>query len=165
MSEKQRVWDVIPKTAKIIGIVATVGCGLVLRFAALATDPEMASWEGWQKNLLSFTIALVAFFYILLIGYVYGDAKRRYMRYAMWTWIAALMPYAIGAIIYFAIRDPLPPSCPSCQTPARPGFAYCTKCGAPLKRSCEGCARMTEPDWVNCAYCGKKLGSGTPTNS
>jgi hypothetical protein len=48
---------------------------------------------------------------VLLNGYVYADAKRRGMRYVMWTWPAILIPNAIGVILYFVLRDPLLVNC------------------------------------------------------
>ncbi len=47
------------------------------------------------------------FVLVLLIGYVYADAKRRGMRYVMWTLLAIFIPNAIGIILYFVMRDPL----------------------------------------------------------
>jgi hypothetical protein len=165
MSQTQRAWDVIPLTAKAIGLLVPAGSGVLIRFAALPADPNMRHWQEWQKDLFSFCVPLILLFYILLVGYVYGDAKRRYMRHVMWTLIAALVPNAIGVILYFVLRDPLPVACPNCQTPARLGFTYCPKCGTAVKRSCEGCGRAVEVDWTNCAYCGRKLGSSVPLNS
>ena len=46
--------------------------------------------------------------YVLLVGFVYQDAKRRGMRYVMWTWLAILVPNGIGIILYFLLRDPIP---------------------------------------------------------
>ena len=162
MSQTNGVWKVIPNTAKTIGFLLWLGIGLLMRFVLLPMDPEMNRWQEWLKDLLCFVAPLFLLFYALLVGYVYGDAKRRGMRHVLWTFIAALMPYAIGAIIYFVIRDPLLDICPGCRTQARPGFAYCPKCGTALKRSCGGCGRPVEADWMNCAHCGRKLGGGAP---
>lgn len=165
MSQIQRAWDVIPATAKAIAFLAWLGLAILIRFVFFPADREANKWLEWQKDVFSFCIPLVFLLYVLLVGYVYGDAKRRFMRHVLWTLIAALMPYAIGAIIYFVIRNPLPATCPSCQTDARPGFAYCAKCGTRLTRSCEGCGRSVEAEWTNCPYCGKKLGAGAAGNS
>jgi hypothetical protein len=157
MNRKESAWQVIPATAKWIGLLIQIGFGFILRFAALPSDPQMRAWQEWQKLLFSFGIPVFFLIYALMAGYVYGDAQRRGMRHVMWTFITALMPYAIGFIIYFVIRDPLLAICPSCQTMARPGFAYCPKCGSELKQFCPSCRRPVELDWSNCAFCGCKL--------
>ena len=54
--------------------------------------------------------------YALLIGYVYGDARRRGMRYVMWTLLAIFLFNGIGIILYFILREPL--------------MVYCSRCGA-----------------------------------
>jgi hypothetical protein len=157
MNDRQRAWDVIPPTAKIVALLLTIGFGFLVRFALLPEDPQMARWQEWQKDLFSFCIPLVVFIYVLLIGYVHGDAKRRGMRYVMWTLLAIFIPNAIGIILYFILRDPLPSPCRNCQEQVRAAFAYCPKCGSLMKRVCDGCGRAVESDWMNCAYCGKKL--------
>ena len=45
--------------------------------------------------------------YTLLIGYIYGDARRRGMRYVMWTLLAIFLFNGIGIILYFILREPL----------------------------------------------------------
>ena len=54
--------------------------------------------------------------YALLIAYVYGDARRRGMRYVMWTLLAIFLVNGIGIILYFILREPL--------------MVYCSRCGA-----------------------------------
>ncbi len=157
MSEKQGVWQVIPTTAKVLGAVWAIGMAVVARLFLLPQDPKMSQWQPWQKNMFCL-IFLVLFFYALLIGYVYGDAKRRRMRYAMWTLLAIFIPNAIGIVLYFILRDPLPSPCRNCGMSVPAGFAYCPKCGTLIKRVCDACGRAVETDWMNCAYCGKKLG-------
>jgi len=37
--------------------------------------------------------------YTVLVGYVYGDARRRSMRYVMWTAAGVFIPHGIGVIL------------------------------------------------------------------
>jgi len=162
--EERNFLQVVPLPAKVIAVIATLGAALPVRFFGLSQDPKMARWEPWQKDLFCL-IFLIVFFYILLIGYVCGDAKRRGMRQVLWTLLAIFIPNGIGIILYFILRDPLPTPCPVCRAPVRAGFAYCPKCATPIKRACDGCGRALETDWVACAYCGKRLIGNTPAPS
>ncbi len=163
MSDSQSVWDMIPRPAKFIALALWAGLGSLFRFVLLPTDAEMSAWMEWQKILFAFGLTAVLAAYVLLIGYVFADARRRCMRYVLWTWLAALIPNGVGVLLYFVIRDPLPIDCPNCGEKSRPGFVYCPKCGSALKRSCEGCGRGLEAGWSNCAYCGKRIGNGAGT--
>ncbi len=55
--------------------------------------------------------------YVLLVGYVSRDVKRRRMPAALWMLIVVLMPGGIGAVVYFLLRQPLLRPCP--QLPDR----------------------------------------------
>jgi hypothetical protein len=79
------------------------------------------------------------------------------MRHVMWTLLTIFIPYFIGAILYFVLRDPLLVPCPKCTAQCRSNFVYCPKCGAELSPSCSECKRAVEPNWNRCAYCGKQL--------
>jgi hypothetical protein len=93
----------------------------------------------------------------LLIGYVYGDARRRGMRYGMWTLLAIFIPNGIGVILYFILRDPMPSFCSKCGAPAKQGHAFCPVCGAGILPACSQCHRAGQPGWSHCAWCGAKL--------
>jgi hypothetical protein len=93
----------------------------------------------------------------LLIGYIYGDARRRGMRYVMWTLLAIFIPDGIGVILYFILRDPIPGYCSKCGSRAQPGHAFCPRCGANLLPACSQCHRAGQPGWSHCAWCGAKL--------
>jgi hypothetical protein len=101
--------------------------------------------------------ALIFFAWIVMIGYIYADCRRRGMRYIMWTLLAVFIPYFIGAILYFVLRDPLLIPCPKCASHCRSTFVYCPKCGAELSPACPVCKRAVEPTWNRCAFCGKEL--------
>jgi hypothetical protein len=51
--------------------------------------------------------------WLMLLGYVYADAKRRNMPAGLWTVIAAAVPNVIGFLLYFALRLPVPSLAPS----------------------------------------------------
>ena len=95
--------------------------------------------------------------YTVLVGYVYGDARRRGMRYVLWTWLAILIPNGIGIIVYFILREPLLAYCTACGGATQPGFAYCPRCGASVAPSCKQCHRAMQAGWSHCAYCGTQL--------
>jgi RNA polymerase subunit RPABC4/transcription elongation factor Spt4 len=147
-------WLVYLCLATVLGLVSTVG-----------HDPGLSKMPAVGKVFFAAGIPIFLFILVLLIGYVYADAKRRGMRYVMWTLLATFIPDAIGVILYFLLRDPLPTSCPRCSTLVKHGFAYCPQCGAPVEIACPQCRRAVERGWQNCAYCGTKLPISGPSQS
>lgn len=104
--------------------------------------------------LVFIPMAVIFAIYVLLIGYVYVDARRRGMRYVVWTLLAIFVPNAVGIILYFLLREPIQRPCPNCGTGSKPGLAYCPNCGAAVARSCPQCKSPVEASWRNCAHCG-----------
>ena len=95
--------------------------------------------------------------YTLLIGYVYGDARRRGMRYVMWTLLAIFLFNGIGIILYFILREPLLVYCSRCGAGVQPSHAFCPRCGAGVQPACPACHRTVQPGWTHCAWCGNQL--------
>ena len=141
---------IIPRVAWYLAITAYIAFSTVALTAIIPTDRAMRSWPLAGKLGFAYGIALIFVPWILLIGYIYADAKRRSMRYAMWTWLAALIPDAIGIILYFILRDPLPRPCPGCSTPVKSGFVFCPHCGTAMKPRCPNCGHAVEHAWANC---------------
>ena len=129
-------------------------------------DPNKQLWVAeWRRLLFAFGVPCWLIPVILLVGFVYSDAKRRNMRYVVWTFLAALIPDAIGIILYFLLRDPLPTPCPKCKTLVPHSYSYCPYCGTQIVRACPNCRRKIERDWVNCAYCGTNVAAETPSQA
>src|SRR5262249_41951776 len=120
---------------------------VALSFAAQGFPPLA---RGASVALTTFLV----FVYFFIVVYIYGDARRRGMRHVIWALVAAMAPNCLGFIAYFLLREPLLPPCAACGTPARRGFAFCTKCGAQLTETCAKCRRALEPGWSHCAHCG-----------
>jgi RNA polymerase subunit RPABC4/transcription elongation factor Spt4 len=114
------------------------------------------------KFALIFFAGIPLAIYALLIGYVNADARRRGMRYIMWTLLAIFIPNAIGIIVYFILRDPLPRVCPNCSQLVKAGFAFCPHCGYNLAPACPSCKRAVEPSWKVCPTCGTSLAGVAP---
>jgi RNA polymerase subunit RPABC4/transcription elongation factor Spt4 len=157
--EKVNFWrnlGMIRPIAWVIAITFFVCLQLVFWLAVFPnSDPaEMAKMPIGVRALLSTLAGAILMVWVLLVGFVYADSKRRGMRHVMWTLLAAFVPNAIGIILYFLLRDPLPSPCPKCSQLVRGSFAFCPHCGAELLRACRVCGKKIEPGWVNCAYCG-----------
>jgi hypothetical protein len=102
-------------------------------------------------------IVLFLFSWVLLIGYISADARRRGMHCITWTLLAILVPNFLGAVLYFVLRDPLLVLCPKCGARGRSTFVFCHQCGSELVPSCPSCKRAVQPDWHLCAYCGTEI--------
>ena len=111
----------------------------------------------WLRFLLTVVAPLLMAGYTLLIGYVYGDARRRGMRYVMWTLLAIFLTNGIGIILYFILREPLLVYCSRCGTGVQPSHAFCPRCGAGVQPACQACHRTIQPGWTHCAWCGNQL--------
>lgn len=70
--------------------------------------------------------------YIMLVGYVYGDARRRGMPAGLWALLVVLIPNMIGFIVYFILRRGIFAPCSNCGRGAEVGQIYCSRCGHKL---------------------------------
>jgi hypothetical protein len=145
MSRLRQEMDLIPRTAWAIAVCVWLTFFLVMMEFPFHMDPEGRNWPLAGKLALSVLPGIPLFL----------------MRYVMWTWLAILIPNAIGIILYFVLRDPLLTPCTRCGFQARPGFAFCPQCGAPLSAACPQCRRAVEPSWTHCANCGAALAAST----
>jgi hypothetical protein len=159
MSRLREEMKVIPGATWITAILLYV-CFVVFSWTFMIPhDPNLSGGPRWALAIFALVIPLFLAVFVLLIGYVNGDARRRGMRYIMWTLLAIFIPNAIGIILYFILRDPLQRSCPSCGTAVSQGFAFCSKCGAALAHACPECRSAVQPDWSHCTKCGARLGA------
>jgi hypothetical protein len=166
MTRFEEEWALVPSGARWTAVL--VALAFVSLMASLFLLPVLM--EGDRKGVIFvFPLFLLASIgavpmaaYVLVVGYVYGDARRRAMNQVMWTLLAIFVPSAVGIILYFILRDPIPIPCPRCGTPARKGHAYCASCGTAVRAACPQCRQPVEPGWRNCARCGAVLASVSP---
>jgi hypothetical protein len=116
----------------------------------------MRAWPLAAKLGMISIVPVFILAYSALVGFIYVDAKRRRMRHVMWAWLA-LVPYFVGVILYFILRDPLPAPCPHCGTDVPQAFAFCPGCGASIHPTCSQCGKSLQKEWVNCPYCGTRV--------
>jgi len=160
MSRFREELRLVPRPAAAIAVCVWLGFFLLMMLAPFGHDPELHKWPMVAKLVVSALPGIPLFVLTLLVGYVYTDARRRGMHYVLWTFLSALIPNAIGIILYFVLRDPLLVSCSQCGAQMRQGFAFCPKCGASLSAACPECRRAVEAGWSHCAHCGAALGAG-----
>jgi predicted RNA-binding Zn-ribbon protein involved in translation (DUF1610 family) len=147
---------IVPPVAWAIA-VAAYACFAVLLDHVTANDKDISQWPSLCRWLFVLGIPLILAIYAILIGYVNADARRRGMRYVMWTLLALFVPNALGIILYFVLRDPLMTHCSSCATLVKHGFAFCPSCGAAMAHACPNCRKAVDPQWSHCVACGAKM--------
>jgi hypothetical protein len=110
-------------------------------------------------------IAIFLSIFILTMGYVYRDAKRRGMNAGLWTLLVLILSPAylfIGLIIYLLVREPLPYSCPQCSATVSARFNFCPSCKCNLHPACPQCQREVSDTDKFCPYCATELAQTKP---
>jgi hypothetical protein len=95
--------------------------------------------NAWAMAGVITLLGVIVGTFLLLVGFVNRDAKRRGMRYVLWTFIAFLVPYFIGIISYFLVREPLLYPCPQCGATVSARFNFCPSCKFNLRPTCPQC--------------------------
>ncbi len=101
--------------------------------------------------------------FLMFIGYVNRDAKRRGMNSTLWTLLVVVLSpgwLALGFFIYFLMREPLPYNCPQCSATVGARFNYCPNCKCNLRPSCPQCKREVGELDKFCPYCATELTPG-----
>jgi hypothetical protein len=123
--------DVVPKSVKTVASVIAGG-GVLIGLAGTFIEGhgQNASFAvllpGAGFGLLA---GLVIATWILCLGYVHADARRRGMPPILWTLIAAFIPNLLGFLLYFALRRPVALPCPNCGQPTTAEQRFCSWCG------------------------------------
>jgi uncharacterized membrane protein (UPF0136 family) len=117
-------WNVVPRLAKVAAFTA-IASGVVV---GLGVGMKSGFAEGeWTRGLIVGTSAAV---WVLCLGYVYADARRRAMPAVLWTLLAALVPNLLGFLFYFALRKPAASPCRRCGRLIETGQRFCAWCGS-----------------------------------
>jgi hypothetical protein len=146
--------SIIPMPVWVIGILLYVGIFIGLICIAIPQFPKTTGLPRGGQIALGLFAAAIPALYVLLLGYVYGDAKRRGMRQWLWVLLAIFIPNGIGIILYFVLRDPLMFYCSSCGASAKSTYTFCPNCSTPLRPTCTQCGQGIERGWKHCPNCG-----------
>ena len=152
--------SVLTKEIKIVPWAAWALAAIAFAAAQWYFNLEMVRLPhpppAWARPLFGILAGGGAAAYLLLIGYVNRDSKRRGMIPTLWTLVAILVPNLLCILLYFVLRRPLVQACPQCGGAVQAGFNFCPRCSYKLAPSCPHCQRIVG---VSDAYC---PGCGTP---
>ena len=149
----------MPPRVRVIPLTTWIVAGVVFLFGFVTCGVAMARGgaPGFIKLIVPLVLPLLLAGYTLLIGYVYGDARRRGMRYVLWTLLAIFLFNGVGIILYFILREPMMVYCSRCGAGVHPLHAFCPKCGGGVQPACPQCHRTIQMGWSHCAWCGRNL--------
>jgi Phospholipase_D-nuclease N-terminal len=118
--------DVVPKSVKTVAAVIASG-GVLFGLALTVRFIEGKAFIGGP--FLAVLAGAVIASWILGVGYVNADARRRGMPPILWTLIVVFIPNLLGFLLYFALRRPIALPCPQCGQPTMAGQRFCSWCG------------------------------------
>lgn len=165
MSRFRQEWDLIPGATFVVAGLVYLAYLTLMGFIWLAgpiAEGEAIHPILWGWFFLTAVLGVLMVPFVLLVGYVWADAKRRGMNAVLWVLLAIFIPNAIGIILYFILRDPLPLPCPSCGTPCGKDQAFCAACGTSVRPACPQCRQPVQEGWTHCGRCGATVGAASP---
>lgn len=146
---------------KIVPTWAWALAGIVFVAAQWFFNIELIHHPGappsWCRPLLGLLAGVGAGCFLLLIGYINRDAKRRGMSPTLWTIMAVIIPNALGIILFFLLRQPRTSACPQCGNAVQSGFNFCPRCSCKLSPNCPQCQRLVGANDTYCPYCGTSM--------
>ncbi|MCU1286828.1 MAG: hypothetical protein JWO13_3178 [Acidobacteriales bacterium] len=148
--------SLVPWWSTMLAVAAFVGWQVVTFKIFIPNNPHprpIAFVLFW-----SVMVGLFMAFYMLMIGYVNRDARRRGMSPSFWTAIMIfLLASGIGFIVYFLLREPLVLNCPKCEEKVDEEFNFCPRCHYQLNPTCDVCKHGVRLGDIYCAHCGNAL--------
>ena len=143
----------IPWWSVMLAIAAFGGAQYLIHGVLPHHKPEMLP----MRLLMGYSWGTLFASYMLLIGYVSRDVRRRNMPAALWMLIVTMMPGGIGAVVYFLLRQPMLSRCPHCSSEIASSCHFCPQCQFQMAPVCGQCFRSVEITDVYCKQCGHDL--------
>jgi zinc-ribbon domain/Phospholipase_D-nuclease N-terminal len=148
--------SVVPREVQLCAMALVYGgalVGLVAGYFTAAPGAELRTMAADGSAALAGCV--LAAIWLLCVGFVFADARRRAMPPVAWTLVAVLMPNLLGFLLYFVMRKPLTVPCPSCNRPIPPDQPFCSWCGTSRLQPLTGdtASQLTPPglDSINTA--------------
>jgi len=153
---------IVPEWAWVLAVIGFIAVQFLFH---LVIARQADAPPHWVLSIIAVLASIVLGCYLLFIGYVNRDSKRRGMSPLLWTVVATLIPNALGIILYFILRQPLRSTCPKCGTFVFSGYNFCPQCNYKLLGpACPQCQHAVSVTDVYCPYCGISL-TRTPVPS
>ncbi len=144
----------IPLWSIILATLVFVGS---MYFFNSAPPPHRRPGAVAAHLMFSYTTGTALASYVLLVGYVSRDVRRRNMPATLWMLIVVVMPGGIGAVVYFLLRQPILTRCPHCTTELAASVHFCPQCQFQVAPVCGQCFRGVQITDVYCAQCGHEV--------
>ncbi len=145
-SARQRFLSVVPRTARRTAILLLCVAMLIgMTYGFFGGRSQMLSdyahghfpaYGPYLPVLISLVCLIPGAFigclfavWVLGLGYVYGDARRRNMPAVPWLLVALFVPNLLGFLLYFVLRKPLARPCPQCGQAIPPEQRFFSWCG------------------------------------
>jgi hypothetical protein len=129
----RRFLSIVPKTVQLWASIL-VGCavliGLVVGYEAADQGALLRTMSMYGSAAL--VLGSLLAIWLLCLGFVFADARRRAMRSVLWVLVAALFPHLLGFLLYFVMRHPIAATCTQCGMTVSNHQRFCSWCGTPL---------------------------------
>jgi zinc-ribbon domain len=130
---------VVPKAVRIWALVIG-GCaalaGLGVGFHEAQRGPALRTMFMYAGAGVFGGVVIAA--WLLCLGFVFADARRRAMRPFLWVLVAGLFPHLLGFLLYFVMRQPIASTCSHCGQTIPLNQRFCSWCGSPQPAPASG---------------------------
>ena len=127
----RRFLNIVPKEVRLWASILA-GClfliGLAMAYETAGQGVMLRTMSAYGSAALVFGV--LAAIWLLCLGFVFADARRRDMRPILWVLVAALFPHLPGFLLYFVLRPPIAASCTHCGMTVSMHQRFCSWCGA-----------------------------------
>ena len=135
--------SIVPKTVQrgalvILGCASLIGLVVGYEVADQGAVLRTISMYGGAALVLGSLLAI----WLLCLGFVFADARRRAMRSVLWVLVAALFPHLLGFLLYFVMRQPIASTCTHCGQTTPLHQRFCSSCGTPQASSTSDNVRL-----------------------
>jgi len=145
--------SLIPGWSIALAVVGFLAAQYLFHYVMPHHKPEMLP----MRLMMSYSCGTLLASYVLMVGYVSRDVRRRGMPAALWMLIVIIMPGGVGAVVYFLLRQPRLTRCPHCSTEVASTYHFCPQCQFQMAPVCGQCFRGVQITDVYCTQCGHDL--------